>query len=476
MTADVARAANARQVQLEASLSSLLEIADRRGCASLEHARAVAVLRALGRHGEAAALLEQLGEMRTGTPEDCEALGFAAFDAGAHQASRDWYAMVVEARPQDALAWYNLATGERNIGRLDAAEAACDRALSVAPGMAQAALLRSQVRPQSAARNHVDELRAMLDRAASDVGTQIFLHYALGKEFDDLGEYDAAFDQFERGARARRGALAYEVGLDLAKLRRIAEAFAAPRLSQAPPLAAPAYGFILGLPRSGTTLVERILTGSPLARSNGETENLLGALSAAAATEGDVFDRIAQADPAKAQEAYARLAGAPGPVILEKLPLNYLYAGAIRLTMPNARIVRLTRAPADNGLAMFSTLFGSGYPFSYDLEELADYQIAYEQLMAHWRATLGDQWLETAYEAVVDDPVSEGRRAAEHMGVAWTDAMVRIERNASASATASAAQVRRPIYRTAAGRWRNYERHLGAFLRRLEAAGIDPAA
>ncbi len=203
----------------------------------------------------------------------------------------------------------------------------------------------------------------------------------------------------------------------------------------------------------------------------------LGALGEAAAAGGDVFDRIANADPTRTQDAYGRLAGVPSPgaVILEKLPLNYLYVGAVRLTMPSARIVRLIRAPADNGLAMFSTLFGSGYPFSYSLRDLAAYHVAYERLMAHWSAHLGDQWLEASYEEVVADPIGEGRRITSHIGVAWSDDMVRIEDNSSASATASAAQVRRPIYRTAAGRWRNYARHLAPFTDALEAAGISPS-
>lgn len=466
-----------RPAALGGDLADLLEAAERRGCASREHAWAIGLLRALGRRAQASALLTAVETMPAGTPEDCEALGFAAFDAGAHEQSRDWYAKVAAARPGDALAWYNLATGERNLGRLDAAEAACERALHLAPDMAQAALMRAQVRTQSTAANHVDELRAMLRRPSMQPGGHIFLHYALGKELDDLGEYGDAFEQFDRGARARRATLAYDVAQDVAKLQRIAEAFDARRLSRAPPLTAPAYGFILGLPRSGTTLVERILTGADQAQSNGETENLLSALTHAAGAGADVFERVANADPARTQDAYERLAGAPGPgaVILEKLPLNYLYAGAVRLTLPSARIVRLHRAPADNGLAMFSTLFGSGYPFSYSLDELAAYHLAYHKLSAHWRETLGDQWMEAAYEDVVPDPVAEGRRIAGHIGVAWSDAMIRIEDNTSASATASAAQVRRPIYRTAAGRWRNYERHLRPFLHALEAAGLDPA-
>ncbi len=468
--------AHPRKAELEAALADHLAKGARRGCASQDHAVAVRVLHMLGRHGEAAALIDRLAAMAPGTAEDSEALGYAAFEAGAHPQSRDWYARVVEARPDNAQAWYNLASGERTIGRLDAAEAACDRALHHAPSMAEAALLRSQLRTQTPDRNHVDALRAMLSQA-SDTGAAVFLHYALGKEHDDLGDYDAAFDHFSRGAHARRRTLDYDVNDDVAKLGRIVESFGTGRLASAPELTSPAYGFIVGLPRSGTTMIERILTGSPKARSNGETENLLGALGEGAATTGvDIFERVAGADPQRVASAYARRAGGAGEgdVVLEKLPFNYLYAGAIRLTMPAARTLLVNRAPVDNLLAMYSTLFGSAYPFSYSLEDLAVYYRAYRRLLDHWQASLGPQLLEVAYEDVVREPVANGRRIAAHMGIPWDDAMVRIETNRTASATASAVQVRRPIYRTAAGRWHNYERHLRPLLDMLEAAGIDP--
>ena len=216
---------------------------------------------------------------------------------------------------------------------------------------------------------------------------------------------------------------------------------------------------------------------APRARSNGETDNLLGALGeGAAATGADVFERVAGANGARVLAGYARRAGSPaaGDIILEKLPFNYLYAGAVRLTLPCARTLLVNRAPADNLFAMYSTLFGSAYPFSYSFGDLAAYYFAYSELLDHWRKVLGPQLLEVAYENVVSEPERNGRKIAGHMGIAWDDAMVRIERNKTASATASAAQIRRPIYRTAAGRWRNYERHLRPLLDLLEAGGIDP--
>lgn len=465
-----------RNAKLSALLRDMLAKAELRNCASREHADAARIFHALGRPHEGAALLERLTAARPGLPADHEALGFAAFDAGLHQVSRDYYARVTEAVPKDALAWYNLATADRNLGRLGQAEDACNRAMALAPDMAQAALLRSHLRTQTEDRNHVDCLRKMLGRAAAP-GTRAFVHYALGKELDDLGEYAAAFDQFAKGAAARRETLSYDVAQDALKLERIIQSFEIARLNAGPALTRPAYGFIIGLPRSGTTMTERILTGGGRARSNGETENLFTALGEGAASDGtDIFARVANADGERVRAGYARRAGVPdeGAVILEKLPFNYLYAGAIRLTLPSARTLLVRRAPADNIFAMYSTLFGTGYPFSYSLEELATYYLSYRRLMAHWRSAIGEQWHEVAYEDIVSDPVSHGRGIAGHFGIAWDDAMIRIEKNETASATASAAQIRRPIYRSAKGRWRNYAPQLRPLTERLEAAGIDP--
>lgn len=448
-----------------------------KGPASREHARTLRLLRALGSHAEIEHLMAGLVEMAPGRPEDHEALAFAAFQEGRHDVAREFYARVTQAIPQDALAWYNLATSERNLGRLAEAEAACARALSLAPTMTQAALLRSQLRTQTGARNHVDELRAMIARGQGDTNGRIFLHYALGKELDDLGEFAAAFEQFSLGASARRKLLRYDVAQDLGKLDRITQSFSPARLAEAPPLAEPGYAFVVGLPRSGTTMIERIVTGSGQARSNGETDNLYGALGECSGEgEGDVFDRVAAARADAVTAAYARRAGVPeaGTLIVEKLPFNYLYAGSIRLTLPRARTLLVHRAPADNLFAMYSTLFGSGYPFSYTFGELAEYYGAYRALIAHWRATIGPQLREAAYEDVVTDPAGEGQRIADHFGLSWDDGMVRIENNTAPTATASAVQVRMPIYTSATGRWRNYAPYLGELFAGLERKGIDP--
>ncbi len=443
---------------------------------SVEHVSWIHALSESGGRAQALAELEAVMRLPGGQPVDLDAMAFEAFRLGAHEIACELYAQIVRIHPADAAAWYNLASAERTLGRFDESASACDRALALDPSQFQAALLRSEVRKQTVQANHVDDLRRRL-ATTKDGRALVLLHYALGKELDDLGDYDAAFHAFATGAQHRRRALDYDVGRDLWKLARITEVFDAKRLAHAPPLQAIEHGFILGMPRSGTTLIERVLTGNEAVASNGETDNLLQALvEGAPQDEPDVFLRFAGADPARVGQSYARRArDARGRrLVLEKLPFNYLYVGAIRLTLPGARVVLLARSPADNCLAMYSTLFGSAYPFSYDLAELGRYYVGYRKLMAHWKASTGDQLLEVGYEDFVESPGTHGPRVAAHLGVEWSQAMLRIEDNPSASATASAAQVRRPIYRTAAGRWRRYAKHLAPLLAVLEVAGIDP--
>jgi Sulfotransferase family len=172
--------------------------------------------------------------------------------------------------------------------------------------------------------------------------------------------------------------------------------------------------------------------------------------------------------------SYTRLAR-PGPAaerIIEKLPLNYLYVGAIRRALPEAKILLLRRSPLDSCFAMYRTLFAAGYPFSYDLEELGRYYAAYEQLMNHWRAVLGDRLQEIVYEDLVREPQRIGATIARYCGLTWSDAAIDIQNNRAASLTASAAQVRRPIYGTSSGRWRHYRRHLETLIATLRSHGI----
>jgi tetratricopeptide (TPR) repeat protein len=455
---------------------------------SPSHGLLATILLRLGRSADANAVVESALKCAPGVPDAYDALAFVSLTMGRHERANALYRRAAELAPNDARHWYNLASSERSFGRLEQAEDACDRAIAADAGAYPSYLLRSELRLQTAARNHIDQLRRELARPGLEDRGRVFLGYALGKELDDLGQYGEAFGSFAEAASTRRRHLAYDVAVDERKLQRIAEVF--PRGAggaSSDPEQSNRYVFIVGLPRSGTTLVERILTGLPGVRSNGETDHFASALLAAspppqaeAGTDSagaDVFARAARADWATVAAGYARRAGIAGPQesIIEKLPMNYLYLGAIHRALPRARLVLVSRSPLDGCFAMYRTLFGEAYPFSYDFGDLARYYAAYSRLIAHWRDTLGDAIHEVRYEELVGDPLRTGAALARACGLEWSDRAVEVEKNSAVSYTASAAQVRRPIYRSSTGRWRHYRAQLEPLIEALRREGVPLA-
>jgi tetratricopeptide (TPR) repeat protein len=440
------------------------------------HALLATILLALGRPQEAEEVVAQALTIGPGSADAYDGLAHVSMRLGHHDQANALYRRATEVAPSDARFWYNLASSERSLGRLDAAEAACDRAIGLDRTQYPSYLLRSELRLQTAQANHIDDLRHRLSGAPANDPARMFLGYALAKELDDLGEYDEAFRWYAEAAATRRRRLAYDVGVDEQKLASIQAAFpkAVPKMATRSGDPA-AFIFIVGLPRSGTTLLERLVSGLPNVVTNGETDNFSRALLGATPVgPEDIFTRAAKADPLAVGAAYARSAGGrSGVSVVEKLPMNYLYLGAIHRALPDAALLMMARSPVDSCFAMFRTLFGDAYPFSYDFEDLARYYAAYARLTAHWKRTLGEALHEVRYEALVDRPAEVGAAAVRHCGLAWRDQAIDIQSNRSASYTASAAQIRRPIYTTSRDRWRHYRKHLEPLIDALHRHGVE---
>jgi tetratricopeptide (TPR) repeat protein len=445
------------------------------------HALLATVLLQLGRARDAESVVCRALELAGGIADAYDGLAYVSAALGRHERASALYRRAAQLAPQTARFSYNLACSERSLGRLEEAEAACDQAIAAEAAQYPSYLLRSEIRVQTPQSNHVEELQAQLARAGADERARMFLGYALGKELDDLERFDEAFHWFSLAATTRRARLVYDVAADERKMRRIAQVYPAASLAslaspRTTPDAAPDV-FIVGLPRSGTTLLERILSGLPGVSSNGETDNFSRALLAAAdetQTDADVFARAAQAEAHQVAVNYHARANplAADGSIIEKLPMNYLYLGAIHRALPDARILWVRRSPLDSCFAMYRTLFGEAYPFSYDFGDLACYFAAYNELMSHWCAALGGRLHEVLYEDLVREPQRVGADAARHCGLTWTPSAVNIERNTAVSLTASAAQVRRPIYGTSSGRWRHYRKHLQPLIAQLRRRGV----
>jgi tetratricopeptide (TPR) repeat protein len=441
------------------------------------HGMLATILLSLGRRDDAERVIEQALQCQEGSAEAYNALAHVSQLLGQHERSNTLYRRAATLGPDDWRYWHNLASSERSMGRLREAEEACDRAIALDRTRYADYQLRSELRVQTDDDNHVAELQRELARPDVDDRGRLFLGYALAKELDDLRRYDEAFQHLAAASRIRRRNLKYDVAVDERKLQRIEETFpqSLVRATAGDPDSSSRFIFIVGLPRSGTTLLEHMLTGLPGVRSNGETENFSQALMTAAARDrGDVFAGAAAADPVSVAKGYAQRAdrnAQPGSII-EKLPMNYLYLGAIHRALPGARLVLVSREPLDSCFAMYRTLFGEAYPFSYDFEDLARYYAAYERLMNHWRACLGDTLCEITYEGLVSNPAQVGAQVAAYCGLQWSEQAVQIEKRSLVSTTASAAQIRRPIYSSSTGRWRRYDRHLEPLRQSLRRLGV----
>jgi len=302
------------------------------------------------------------------------------------------------------------------------------------------------------------------------------VHFSLGKAYLDTKDSARAFVHFNEGNRLKRSTFAYDSAATGEWMAQIAAAFPAELFARmkGSGTASDMPVFVLGMPRSGTTLIEQIVSSHPLVTGAGE----LSALQYVIEPHGPFPQTVSQLTPETfaelGREYLRRIAPlAKGrPHLVDKMPSNFLYAGIIPLILPGARIVHMRRDAVDTCLSCYTKLFSGDQSFTYNQTELGEFYRHYERLMAHWREVLPvDRFIEIDYEAVVDDLEGEARRLVEFLGLPWDDACLRFYDNQRVVRTASVNQVRRPIYRSSKGRWRAHADQLGDL---LAALGVAP--
>jgi tetratricopeptide (TPR) repeat protein len=456
--------------------------------AKLHFSRAQCLL-ALGRPTEACEAAAAAQSGASSDPLLLDAVGTLFSRANDQPRALAAYEQAVSLAPSNPHYRFNRATVYRFLGRLAEAEADYDRVIAAKATDYEAYTNRSELRTQSAEANHIDELESLIARGIADWRGEVQIRYALAKEYEDMGQYRQSFSHLRQGAAKRREHMRYDVEIDTATFGWIIDTYPGDtprsedtRRSEDTPSEAPV--FIVGLPRSGTTLVDRILGSHSKVRSAGELDHFALAIvhavrrasGGAQLTRRELIARSADLDFAALGRDYldrAKYAAAGSERFTDKMPLNYLYCGLIRRALPNAKIVHVFRSPMAACYAMYKTLFKDGYPFSYDIAEIARYYIGYRRLMDHWQTTLPGVIHSLGYEALVADPLEEIRKLLDFCGLEWQDSCAEFYKNPAPTTTASAVQVRRPLYDSSVSQWRHYAEELAELSGLLEAAGIS---
>ncbi len=436
-----------------------------------------------GRRKEALAIALRAEKLVLDRPQLQDALGTFLTHVALADRAVPYFLRAVQSAPANVDFRYNLAMAQRMTGDLEAAESNLDIVIAARPEDAEAYSARSDLRKQTRERNHVVQLRAA-HRRLKGRRAALAVEFALAKELEDLGEYSSSFSHLHAACQSYRALLRYDVGDDVAVLEKLKAFHTAKTLrSLGPGFPTQECIFIIGLPRSGTTLVERILAGHSDIYAAGELQAFQKLLvEAVTQREGrtvkklDFVESALQIDLKDLGRAYidsTRPQTGHTARFTDKLPLNYLYAGLIHTALPHSRFILLRRHPMDSCFAMYKTLFADAYPFTYDLSDLSRYYVAWDRLMRHWESVIGDAWLSVSYEELVADQERVSRKMVAHCGLEWEERCLDFHRHSGAVTTASAAQVRRPLYSESVGKWRRYADQLEPLARELEANGIS---
>jgi tetratricopeptide (TPR) repeat protein len=450
---------------------------------SVQFAKALA---ASNRNREAKVIADRASSLPSSDPVIMDTLGVIHSQIGSYEAAAAAFRKVVTLSPSHAPYRYNLATALVAAGELDEAETELETCLSLDPHCWRAHLTLAQLRRQTPDSNHIARLESLLlevDQTDSSNAALTCLHLALSKEYEDLARYPLALEHLTLGKSAAAAGRAYSIVQDEALFAAIIDTFREPE-AHSSGYATSEPIFIIGMPRSGTTLVERIISSHPEVHSAGELLNFSMSLKfssryrSADLINPGIIAGARDLDWEKLGEMYlssTRPATGQTPHFIDKLPHNFLYAGFIARALPNAKIICLRRNPMDTCLSNFRQLFAPKSPFfdySFDLLDTGRYYVFFDQLMAHWQRVLPGRILEVHYEEIVESQETQSRRIMQFCGLTWDDRCLRFEENPSPVATASAVQVRAPIYRSALQRWKKYGTKLDALQNLLVASGI----
>ncbi|WND02094.1 sulfotransferase [Temperatibacter marinus] len=332
-------------------------------------------------------------------------------------------------------------------------------------------------------KGHIEQMLPLaqsLDNCSVDAP---FLWYGLGKEYEDLEEWDSAIQAYKRGAIAQRSQIAYDEEVERELFKALHKTFTAEWFSskRGEGVTTKAPIFIIGQPRTGTTLVERILSAHNDVHSAGELQQFRLALrqitnvNSPHVMDATVIDAAKDMDVTELGQLYLDTSQSMrGDKLhfVDKLPVNYMYAPLIAAALPGAKFIHLVRGAEDSCVSSFKQLFADAYAHSYDLEEMARHHLRYRRLMDQWRHVLGGRMFEISYESLVQDVEKHAQDLIKFVGLEWEEACLDFHTQKAAVTTASAAQVREKAHTNSVERWRRFEQHLEPMLTILSQSDV----
>jgi tetratricopeptide (TPR) repeat protein len=440
---------------------------------------------AVGRRAEAMNRIERAVRVGPDSATTFDSIGalYSALDEPTR--ALPYFLKAVTMEPSDSHYLFNLAACQRMVGDLQQAVQNCDRAIARDAAMACAYYLRSDLSRARRDCNRIREMESLLARPGMRWENERFIRFALAREYEDTADYERSFIHCKAGNDLQRQHMQYDVSKDIATINEIMATYTQSALDLVGtgfPSKEPI--FVLGLPRTGTTLVERIVGSHSWVRAAGELRELTLSLttvlsraqgerpsSSAERVRNSLEIDLREVGQLYIKHVRERIGGASRRFV-DKMPLNYLYCGLIHAALPEAKVIFVDRNPMDACYAIYKTLFMGAYPFSYDLSDLPRYYVAFRQLMAHWMRVLDSKILHVRYEDLVLDFNRQVRRILEFCQLPWESGCQKFHESAAPATTASAVQVRQPLYASSIGKWRHYETQLAPIAHHLEASEI----
>jgi tetratricopeptide (TPR) repeat protein len=435
------------------------------------------VQRKMEEYDDAIATAEKVIELGPDKPEAHLLLASVLGFADRHNEAIAAYEKVLQLAPGKTGALCSMAHHLKTIGKRDDAIARYRECIATRNGHAEAYWSLANLKTFRFEDSEVQAMHAQLASDDLDSLSRAQVHNALGLEYEGRKDYDKAFENFEKCNLLQRQAESYDPVETEATTDRIIALFDAAFLGRGSETDVdPSPIFVVGLPRSGSTLIEQILASHSSVEGTHELNDLSRVVRAMGRGAGrqlrfpDTVKGLKPSGWARMGRKYIESTDkhrSGGPYFIDKNPNNFVFAGLIRMAMPNAKIINARRHPLDSCFGSYKQLFASGQPFTYDLTELGEYYLQYQRIMDHWHTVMPGFVLDVHYEQVVGDLEGEVRRILDFCGLPFEESCLRFHETERAVKTASSEQVRQPIYSTSVNLWRNYEDHLDTLVQIL---------